>query len=143
MTIVIYARRELGSHCIMKARSRAKSDKVRVFKVPTLNCEATDYISMIDWHKDAVTEPMQMTRLFCSLSQRALHPWSISHATHAILKLSRAVCWVEKSDGFIRARLESREIIPRLKISTHNLRYYIIVSFHLKIRLFNVNLSSC
>lgn len=41
----------------MKARKEAKRCTVRIFKVPTLNFEAEDYISMIDWSKEPITEP--------------------------------------------------------------------------------------
>jgi hypothetical protein len=56
--------RELGLRRIMKARSHVSANKIRRFRVPPLNLDATECQDMVDWQTLTVTEPpvtMDMT----------------------------------------------------------------------------------
>ena len=48
--------RELGLRRILKARLE-KSHTLRTFNVPKLNLDANDYIELIDWKDNEITEP--------------------------------------------------------------------------------------
>ncbi|KAG0726342.1 hypothetical protein GWK47_036814 [Chionoecetes opilio] len=52
--------RELGLRRIMKARSHVSANKIRRFRVPPLNLDATEYQDMVDWQTLTVTEPPVM-----------------------------------------------------------------------------------
>ena len=96
--------------------------------MPTLNFEATDYINMIDWHAEAVTEPpvtMQIdgeglrqmikedTTPMLNIARYPCHTQAVERHVKLVTEASAAVCGMEKRDGFIRARLESRAKIPK------------------------------
>jgi len=53
--------RELGWRRILKARRR--SNGIRQFKSPLLSFVNTDYVSMIDWQENDITEPLLCKKL--------------------------------------------------------------------------------
>ena len=55
--------RELSWRYIRKARDHYKGKSLRIFKIPALNFEATDYTTMISWQDTEVTEPLLTHKL--------------------------------------------------------------------------------
>lgn len=118
--------RELACQKILKARSE-NAPGLRTFTVPALNFDAEDYTKMITWQDFKITEPP----LTSSLSDEALksivksglgttkniknypcHTQAVERCVKLVTEASSAVCGEKKRDGFIRARLLSRQQMP-------------------------------
>jgi hypothetical protein len=117
--------RELGLHRILKARAQVKST-IRVFTVPQLNLEATDYIDLIDWKNNDITEPPLIADLSNDEIRRVVesgeipmiefprfpcHTQAVERCVKVVTEASVAVCGATARDGFIRSRLESRKLM--------------------------------
>lgn len=118
--------RELAYQRILKARS-GNARGLRTFKVPKLNFDAKDYADIITWQDCEVTEPP----LTLNMSDEALkdivknglgkcqnindfpcHTQAVERCIKLVTEASSAVCGENKRDGFIRARLLSRQQMP-------------------------------
>ena len=118
--------RELAYQRILKARSE-NAPGLRTFKVPALNFNAEHYTEMIPWQDYKVTEPP----LTYNLSDEALksivksglgtvqnikdfpcHIQAVERCIKLVTEASSAVCGEHKRDGFIRARILSRQQMP-------------------------------
>ena len=112
--------REVGVSRIVKARKKAEPYTVRVFKVPTLNFEADDYTSMIDWRKEPITEPPVTKEIddetllrfihedispIVGFSRYPCHTQAVERHIKLVTEASVSVCGQESRDGFIRVRL--------------------------------------
>ena len=129
---------ELGFCRILKARKN-KLPSVRVFKVPSLNLSAKDYIDLIDWHatgtinqppltfgiseeellqfiKQKETPSVSFPRLFC-------HTQAVECCVKVVTEVSGAVCGADRRDGCIKVRLESRGLMPFF----HTKRDYVLL----------------
>ena len=129
--------RELALRRILKARKDKRSavtsntvtNNIRIFNLPSFDLSATDYVDLIKWEN--VTEP-PLTERFSDdmISEAIVNPAIIptvilptikgfpchTQATERIVKIvteaSAAVCGPYIRDGFIRNRLESRNLMP-------------------------------
>ncbi|GBP85400.1 hypothetical protein EVAR_62980_1 [Eumeta japonica] len=118
--------RELAYQQITKARSE-NAPGLRTFKVPTLNFDAEDYTKIITWQDFEITEPP----LTFNLSNEALklivksglgtiqnikkypcYIQAVERCIKLVTEASGTVCGDHKRDGFIRARLLSRQQMP-------------------------------
>ena len=114
----------------MQIRQEVKPAIVRVFKVPSLNFEAEDYTSIIDWYKESITEPPVTMRIgdetFLRIIQEDVspsfgfssypcHTQAVERHIKLVTEASAAVCGKESRDGFIQARLESQAKMPRFE----------------------------
>lgn len=120
--------RELACRRILKARSE-RVTRIRKFKIPSFNFNALHYTDIIAWHDKqiSVTEP-PLTK---SLSAETLneivenglgikdnialfpcHTQTVERCIKLVTEASGAVCGEKKRDGFIRARLTSRQMMP-------------------------------
>jgi len=102
---------------------------VRIFRVPEINFDASNYMDIINWTKVDVTEPPLVAHfspddLQCiakeGLGDKFSFPRLSCHtqAVERTVKLTEAaskVCGPEKRDGFIRTTLRSREKMPSLE----------------------------
>ena len=118
---------ELGLRRILKARKN-KLPSVRVFKIPSLNLSAKDYIDLIDWHatgtineppltfgiseeellqfiKQKETPSVTFPRLLC-------HTQAVERCVKMVTEASGAVCGADRRDGYIKVQLESRGLMP-------------------------------
>jgi hypothetical protein len=117
--------RELGMRRILRARSEQYG--IRQFKIPQLNFSAADYIDIIDWQSITVTEPPllaiaseQDIEMFVAsgnvpvidFPKYPCHTQAVERCVKLVTEASAAVCGVNARDGFIRVRLESRQIMP-------------------------------
>lgn len=117
--------RELAQRKIKKARKDYKGKSIRTFKIPELNFEADDYISLINWQQSAVTEP-PMTKAFSNnelenfitekhkfdIQKFPCHTQAVERCIKLVTDASLAVCGHHKRDGYIRSVIESRREIP-------------------------------
>ena len=120
--------RNFGVSQIIKIRERAMGQKgrerVRERKVPsTFNIEATSLIKLIDWEKENVTEPVFTAHLSAEelMAFRAvpmeepnypLHTQSCDRTVKQVTEASASLCGWEIRDGFVRARIANRELMP-------------------------------
>lgn len=135
--------RELGLRRIMKARtSEQRGRGVRVFEVPPLNFEATDYFELIDWQLCAITEPPILKSLSDDDLQRFIHngtttavtfsrfpshTQAVERCVKAVTEASKAVIGHAARDGFIRARNVARVIMPTFNTkSEYRMHYYAV-----------------
>lgn len=122
--------RELGLRRIMKARSHVSANKIRRFQVPPLNLNATEYHDMVDWQTLTVTEPpvmMDMTNnelkdmISAQISPSVIfprfpcHTQAVERCVKLVTEASAAVCGETSRHGFIRARIASRQLMPKLE----------------------------
>jgi hypothetical protein len=132
--------RELGLRRILKARARKKfpsrSNKkrkstetkvIREFVIPKLNFQATDYVDLINWQESHITEPPLTMNIsdedlkllvasgntpVVDFPQFPCHTQAVERCVKLVTEASAAVCGALARDGFIRARLEARCILP-------------------------------
>ena len=100
---------------------------MRERKVPsTFNIEATSLTELIDWEREQVTEPVFTSSLsleevqnFSHSSMAApdypLHSQSCERAVKQVTEASASVCGWERRDGFVRARIANRDLMPLLR----------------------------
>lgn len=132
--------RELGFRRILKARATEKLPKkitkkrkstetkaIREFAIPKLNFEATDYVDLINWQESHVTEP-PLTKNISDEDLKLLvatgdipvadfpkfpcHTQAVERCVKLVTEASAVVCGAPARDGFIRAKLEARSIMP-------------------------------
>lgn len=118
---------ELGLRRILKARKN-KLPSIRVFKVPSLNLSANDYIDLIDWHvtgtinEPPVTFGISEEELLQFIEQKGTpcvtfprlpcHTQAVERCVKTVTKASGAVCGADRRDGYIKVQLESRGLMP-------------------------------
>lgn len=122
--------RELGLRRILKARTLRADEQatVRQFCVPKMNLNATEYFELIDWQDVTITEPpltMDISdediKLFVKSGGQSTieferfpcHTQSVERCVKMVTEASLAVCGHLSRDGFIRARLEGRRLLPK------------------------------
>src|SRR6218665_2907573 len=119
--------RDLAFRRILAARKETASNStttVRQFPVPKLNFEAEDYTELVDWKSiDRCSPPVMkdmsetITFVECRVTDKVDYPRFPCHTqcTERCIKLvtqaSVAMCGEERRDGFINARLHSRNIM--------------------------------
>ena len=113
-------------------------------KTPLLNMEAKTLTEMIDWGKESIHEPVFTCKLSqaeiknfiknpMDVPYYPLHTQSTERAVKQVFVLFRiynkkslkifikvteaaaAVCGPEKRDGYVRARVANREVIPKFQ----------------------------
>lgn len=110
---------------IEKARGERDPSKVRPFERPSVNFTAANYTDLIDWTKTKVTEPPLvaffsvegMRLLFTRKEGNALfnirlHTQAVERAVKDVTDASKHVCGAMARDGFIRARILGRRLLP-------------------------------
>lgn len=122
--------RELGLRRIIKARSHVPANKIRKYQVPPLNLNATEYYDMIDWQSLTVTEPpvtMNMTNdelkdmISAQISPSVIfplfpcHTQAVERCVKLVTEASASVCGETSRHGFIRVRVASRQLMPKLE----------------------------
>lgn len=120
--------RELGLRRVMKARAADTSGQIRRFKVPAkLNFDAVEYFDMIDWAVCPISEPpvikaMTDTELRELITTEVTptvifpkfpcHTQAVERHVKLVTEAAKAVCGQKSRDGFIRARVASRQLMP-------------------------------
>ncbi|XP_050527619.1 uncharacterized protein LOC126897791 [Daktulosphaira vitifoliae] len=122
-----YAIRKKALSKIINARQNKNDQSIRSFEIPPLNFNATDYVELIDWGKTQVTEPPltsnidqdTLRQIVLSHKKNTLeifylpcHTQAVERSVKLVTEASAAVCGQARRDGVIRARIESRRIMP-------------------------------
>lgn len=117
--------RELAMRRILKARSERFG--LRRFVIPTLNFNARDYIDLINWQQTDVSDPPILAHITdeeiemfvaggsvpaIDFPKYPCHTQAVERCVKLVTEAASSVCGVRARDGFIRVRLESREIMP-------------------------------
>src|SRR6218665_1975927 len=112
---------------ILAARKETASNStttVRQFRDPKLNFEAEDYTELVDWqsidrYSPPVMKDMSDSEIITFVESRVDYPRFPCHTqgTERCIKLvmqaTAVVCGEERRDGFINARLHSRNIMKQ------------------------------
>ena len=129
--------RMFGVSQILKIRGESDLGdmKPRARRTPVLNMEATTLTDLIDWDKETIHEPV----FSCTLNQAelkriqdipmsvpyyTLHTQSTERAVKQVTEAAAAVCGYERRDGYIRARVKHREIMPKFQSKKDVLRLF-------------------
>lgn len=117
--------RELGMRRILRAQSERYG--LRKFIIPAFNLEARDYIDLVDWQSIEITEPPLLAEIsedqiemfvasgdvpLVDFPRYPCHTQAVERSVKPVTEASSAVCGFKGRDGFIRIRLESRQIMP-------------------------------
>lgn len=124
--------KELGLRRILRARKNS-SLEVREFIIPDIDLNASDYFELIDWQKNVITSPPLLRSLtddnirkmigdktFSALDDMEFHLFPchtqpVERCVKLVTEASNSVVGHEARDGFIRAKIYSREILPRFE----------------------------
>lgn len=118
--------RELAARRILKARNK-KTSKVRLFKLPNINFNASSYIDLIDWQQNITEPPILKTisdgniQLFVEqkgegdicLLRLPCHTQAVERAVKTVTEASSTLCYKSDKEGFIKAQIESRRVMPK------------------------------
>lgn len=106
---------------ILKCRSKDSGTNVRQFSVPPINYDAKDWVELIDW-VNASEPPVTMRLSNEEIGQFREIPLTLKYPNHTqcversvklVTEASRAVYGFDARDGFIRARVHSRSLMPQ------------------------------
>ena len=133
--------RELGLRRIMKARAAKPNIRTRRFKEPTnFNFNAGEYYEVIDWSELAIAEPPVVNAItdtelwqFIRMNETPTilfpklpcHTQVVERLVKVVTEASKNACGQNSRDGFIRARLASRHIMPKLE-SKRNFTHFVL-----------------
>lgn len=120
--------RELGYRRILKARQTVlKKKTVRNFIPPNLNFQASDYTEIINWNSCALYPPPILRGLneddikslinsnnksIREMQKFPCHTQAVERCVKLVTEASNKVCGHEARDGYIRATLKSRSLMP-------------------------------
>ena len=105
-------------------KGKEAGDKsVRYRQNPQVKLEAQDPLELIDWKKEEILEPIFTTDLKIDEIKKLVetpfpmesyntHTQSCERAVQEVSKSSEAVYGEDKRDGWVRARIDHREILP-------------------------------
>ncbi|KAK5643316.1 hypothetical protein RI129_007161 [Pyrocoelia pectoralis] len=101
---------------------------VRVFKLPLLNFEAEDYISMVNWQNSYITDPPALVKYSDEELKRFIqtgespdvpkfpcHTQPVERHIKLVTEASSSVCGHIRRDGFIRSKLHSLNLRPKFE----------------------------
>lgn len=120
-------KRETAVRRILQARRQSADNKtVRIFRVPNLNFDATDWDDIINWSDAEIHEP-PLTRAFAeaeitaiidnplSIPSYPLHTQGVERYIKLVTDASATVFGEEARDGYIRTVSYSRLLLPSLE----------------------------
>lgn len=125
--------RELSLRRILKCRSQNRDEIVREFKVPPINFDAQEYFDLVDWQSVELTEPPIIKNVSDDkLSEMILHipdeidilkfpchTQAVERHIKLVTEASSLVCGTTSRDGLIRARISSRQKMPKVETKKH------------------------
>lgn len=120
--------RELGYRRILKSRNEPLAEGfVRDFIIPSINFSANDYTELIDWSTCKLTPPPLLSKMSTEhiaslLKEKVLpefnylkfpcHTQAVERCVKLVTESAEKVCGQENRDGYIRATLKSRQLMP-------------------------------
>ena len=111
---------------ILKLRAGSNDKQLREFVPPkALNFEATSITQLINWDLEAITEPPLTHKLSnqdlidviaekLTIKPYKVHTQSVERAVKLVTQASLSVYGAEARDGFVKATVLSRRIMPKL-----------------------------
>ena len=106
-------------------RKKANQSMVRTFKIPKLNFEAKEYTEIIHWPSCEVTEPPVIsstsneelqkiieTGEYIKIPKFPCHTQAVERNIKLVTESSTAVCGQSRRDGYIRAKIQSQQLMP-------------------------------
>lgn len=116
-------RRSKAVDIILQCREagRFSNNAIRQFRVPTINFSAIDYVDLIDW-KEVYEPPITMNLTNEDIKHLKDVPISLDYSNNTqcvercvqlVSDASKSVYGFEARDGFIRARICSRKLMPK------------------------------
>jgi hypothetical protein len=119
-------KRQKAVDIVIKLRTEkpAQSLQIRKFKVPPINFSASSWDELIDWESVTVTEP-PLTFHLTNEQIRAVvdtplivpaypnNTQGVERCIKVVTDASKAVHGEEARDGFIKARISSRAVMPQ------------------------------
>ncbi|GBN00265.1 hypothetical protein AVEN_99437-1 [Araneus ventricosus] len=130
LAMLVYERehiRELGYRRILKARQIVPKKTVRNFVPPKINFQASNYIEIINWNSCLVYPPPMLQDLseddikslinsvttpIREIQKFPCHTQAVDRCIKLVADTSNKVCALEARDGYIRATLKSRSVMP-------------------------------
>ncbi|KAK5648348.1 hypothetical protein RI129_003240 [Pyrocoelia pectoralis] len=114
--------KQLAIRRILKARSKGRQT-IRDFNIPTIRFDAKHYSDMISWIEVSTTEPPMTINMHMNLdlisnlspSDFPLLPCNtqaVERCVRLVTEASAAVCGQSNRDGFIKNRVQSRQVLP-------------------------------
>lgn len=130
--------RELGLRRLLKARSEDKDD-IRKFVVPKINFHAEDFIDIIKWTDEVITEPPMTKHITdedlkqyvnesrdprCQLQsidfpRLPCNTQAVERVIKLVTESSLNVCGPEARDGFVKAKIASQKVMPKFETKKH------------------------
>lgn len=117
-------KREKAVHRILNIREYQQCSQIRRFTVPQINFDAQEWDDIINWDSVQVTEPpltIQLTNEdLLKIKDVPLaftypnHTQAVERCIKLVSDASQSVYGFDSRDGFIRARVESRCLMPGL-----------------------------
>lgn len=123
--------RKRGLELVLLSRETTKKvGKVRPFRVPKINFEATHYTELINWDEIDLTTPPVMNNFSTAeladyfnlnkLPQLPIlnypcHTQSVERIVQEVSKASKMVCGFEARDGLILSKISHRKLMPSLR----------------------------
>lgn len=122
------AYKELAWRRILRSREeKAPTGRIRTFRVPKLNINASSYIDLINWNDTCLSEPpltvsissneikeMITTKNFSfECPKLPCHTQSVERHIKLVTEASSSVCGQSNREGFIQNKLKSRAAMPQ------------------------------
>jgi DNA-binding protein YbaB len=119
-------KREKAVNRILQVRhATAVNAAVRIFKVPLINYDASDWDDIISWNTVDVHEPpvtMKMTDFEITaiketpliLPDYLIHSQNVERYIKLVTEASKSVFGFESRDGYVRSGIHSRKLLPFL-----------------------------
>ena len=120
--------RELALRRILKAKVSDKGKSVRHFMVPQINFKAQDYTEVCNWSATKITCPPLLSGLTeeeikhhikskeildtSQIVNLPCHTQAVERSVKLVTEAASKVCGSDSRDGFIRATLQSRAVMP-------------------------------
>lgn len=115
---------------LLSRETAKKEGKIRPFRVPKINFEATHYSELISWDEIDLTTPPAMHNFSTSeladyfnqnevpqlpILDYPCHTQSVERIVQEVSKASKMVCVFEARDGLILSEISHRKLMPSLR----------------------------
>lgn len=119
--------KELAWRRILRIREESRpTGRVRTFRIPTLNRQATNYTELIDWkntHEPIFTKQIETDEIKSMIKSKEFpndiippipcHTQAVERHIKIVTEASASVVGVKNRDGFIMNKLKSRSVMPK------------------------------
>lgn len=123
--------RELALRRILNTKTKGDSStNIRPFIIPQINFDADDYVGLIDWQNNKITCPPLLQTLevddlkniisdspgkIIDIAAFPCHTQSVERCVKLVTEASLSVVGSQKRDSFIKAKIDSRKLMPKFE----------------------------